>query len=204
MGDGKTTRSRGKCAGSGPRTGLARVNGRTLTCSDAAPLADASFSAAAVSSSSSSIASWSSSLRLRSAEAPKRSCFIFAISNFRCATIASAPEARASNSRRAARSAMRAVRSASSAAFSASISFGSASVGSFTLGSDHTAPWSHTQNLRSMCRDRPQPASSGRQVRCGFLQSMPSSIYDSCAAVIETTPSVGVGHTKRPRSSRLA
>ena len=108
-----------------PRTGLARVNGRTVVLSGAAVAAATSSSAAAVSSSSSCISNWSSSLRPRSAEAPNRSRFILAISSFRCATIASAPEARASNSRRAARS-------ASSAAFSASMSSGRLSEVVFT------------------------------------------------------------------------
>ena len=112
VGAGRTTRSRGKCAGRGPRTGFARVNGRTVVLSGAASAATSS-SDAAVSSSSSCISNWSSSLRPRSAEAPKRSRFILAISSLRCATIASAPEARASASRRACCSVTRAARSTS-------------------------------------------------------------------------------------------
>src|SRR5262249_30727298 len=41
-------------------------------------------------------------------------------------------------------------------------------------------------------------------VRSGLLQSMPSSSIDSCAGVRCTEPEVARGHTKRPRSSRLA
>ena len=49
----------------------------------------------------------------------------------------------------------------------------------------------------------------GRDVCCGRRQSMPSSKYPSCAAVIVTVrsaPSRGAvdGQTKRPRSSRFA
>ena len=54
LGDGSTTRSRGRCAGNGARTGLARMNARTVVVSGA-PAAAASSSAAAVSTSSSCI-----------------------------------------------------------------------------------------------------------------------------------------------------
>jgi hypothetical protein len=47
------------------------------------------------------------------------------------------------------------------------------------------------------------PAVSGRQVRCGVRQSMPSSNIANCAGVTETLPSAGDGQTKRPRSSRF-
>ena len=47
------------------------------------------------------------------------------------------------------------------------------------------------------------PASSGRQVRAGIRQSMPSSNIDSCAGVRNTAPSLALGQTKRPFSSRL-
>ena len=69
---GRTTRSRGRCAGSGPRTGLARVKARTVVWpgSGAAASAAASSSASAVSSSSSCSSIWSSSLLPRSDEAP--------------------------------------------------------------------------------------------------------------------------------------
>jgi cytochrome c biogenesis protein CcdA len=56
VGDGRTTRSRGRCAGRGPRNGFARVNGGTVVFSAAASAA-ASASAAVVSSSSSCISS---------------------------------------------------------------------------------------------------------------------------------------------------
>ena len=55
-----------------------------------------------------------------------------------------------------------------------------------------------------------QPASSGRQVFCGALQSIPSSKYPSCAGEIVTAPSAvpearvfddDVGQIKRPRSN---
>ena len=44
----------------------------------------------------------------------------------------------------------------------------------------------------------------GSHVRTGRRQSMPSSSIDSCARVSETVPLAACGHTKRPRSSRLA
>jgi hypothetical protein len=46
--------------------------------------------------------------------------------------------------------------------------------------------------------------SCGSHVRSGRRQSMPSSSIDNCARVSETVPPVACGHTKRPRSSRLA
>ncbi len=48
------------------------------------------------------------------------------------------------------------------------------------------------------------PAISGRQLRAGMRQSIPSSSIESCAGVSETTPSLACGETKCPRSSRLA
>ena len=109
LGPGSTTRSRGRWSGSGPRTGLRRVKGRTGVLGSVLPV---SASLAALSASSSSSSNWSSSLRPRSEEAPNRSCRSLAIISFRCAIIASAPEARASASRRASCSAARAVRRA--------------------------------------------------------------------------------------------
>jgi hypothetical protein len=47
------------------------------------------------------------------------------------------------------------------------------------------------------------PAFSGRQVRCGMRQSMPSSSIANCAAVRLTLPSRADGQTNLPRSSRL-
>jgi hypothetical protein len=108
-GPGITTRSRGRCSGSGARVGLRRENASTTV---SLTVADAS-SAAAASNSSSCSSIWSSSLRPRSDDAPKRSCLSLAISSFRCATMASAPEARASASRRANCSAASAVRNVS-------------------------------------------------------------------------------------------
>jgi hypothetical protein len=58
VGLGSTTRSRGRCEGSGARTGLLRVNGRTFVVSGGVGAASAASSAAAVSSSSSCISSW--------------------------------------------------------------------------------------------------------------------------------------------------
>src|SRR5207237_1086820 len=46
--------------------------------------------------------------------------------------------------------------------------------------------------------------SCGSQVRSGRRQSMPSSSIDNCARVRQTAPLVACGHTKRPRSNRLA
>src|SRR3546814_13218481 len=50
---------------------------------------------------------------------------------------------------------------------------------------------------------RSYPASSGRQVRRGIRQSIPSTSSASCAGVTTTLPSAGDGHTNRPFSSRL-
>ena len=110
VGLGSTTRSRGRCSGNGARIGLRRVKAWTVVAS-VVVVADASSAAEACSSSSSS-SIWSSSLRLRSDEAPKRSCLSLAIISLRCVTIASAPEARASASCRACCSAASAARSA--------------------------------------------------------------------------------------------
>jgi len=54
------------------------------------------------------------------------------------------------------------------------------------------------------CRQKDQPAISGRHVRCGFRQSIPSSSIERVAGVSDTTPSLACGQTNRPRSSRLA
>ena len=43
-----------------------------------------------------------------------------------------------------------------------------------------------------------QPAMLGRQVRCGCLQSMPSSMWPSCAGVIVATPSAGDRQIEAP------
>jgi len=48
------------------------------------------------------------------------------------------------------------------------------------------------------------PALVGRQVNCGFRQSIPSSMQAICEAEIETTPSLAEGQMNFPRSSRLA
>ncbi len=45
---------------------------------------------------------------------------------------------------------------------------------------------------------------TGSAVRRGALQSIPSSSIESCARLNETVPLAACGHTKRPRSSRLA
>ena len=115
VGDGRTTRSRGRWAGRGARTGWPRggLSGRRVRPSlSAAFSALAASSLAAATSSPSSSSSWSISLRPRSEEAPYLSRLSRAISSLRCATIASAPEARASASRRASCSAASAARSA--------------------------------------------------------------------------------------------
>ena len=44
---------------------------------------------------------------------------------------------------------------------------------------------------------------SGRHVRRGMRQSIPSSSIESCAGDIDTLPSFATGQTKRPRSRRL-
>ena len=49
-----------------------------------------------------------------------------------------------------------------------------------------------------------QPTANGLQVRTGARQSIPSSSIDSCAGVTVTLPPDADGHTKRPRSRRLA
>jgi hypothetical protein len=116
LGAAITTRSRGRCAGNGARTGLRRVK---LTTGEVlvGAIAASSSSAALASSSSSWSSIWSSRRRPRSDDCPNRSRFILAINSFRCATMASAPEARAS-------ACCRPARSAASAAFRASISSG--------------------------------------------------------------------------------
>jgi len=43
------------------------------------------------------------------------------------------------------------------------------------------------------------PAVSGRQVRCGIRQSIPSKSIASCAGLTLTLPCAGDGQTKRPR-----
>jgi hypothetical protein len=48
------------------------------------------------------------------------------------------------------------------------------------------------------------PARVGRHVSRGFLQSIPSSMYASCAAEIDTAPPDADGQTNFPWSSRLA
>jgi len=192
IGPGITTRSRGRCAGNGPRTGLRRMAGRGGTSSLSRPSA-ASSSAAVASSSSSCSSSWSSSLRPRSEEAPKRSCLSLAISSLRCATIASAPDARASASRRASCSAARAARSRA-------MSSGTGSAASVTvLIEPHTPPAVYPLSGNR----RRQPAISGRHVRFGVRQSIPSNSIERVAGVSDTTPSLACGHTNRPRSSRF-
>jgi hypothetical protein len=47
------------------------------------------------------------------------------------------------------------------------------------------------------------PALVGRQVNCGFRQSIPSSMQAIWDAEIETTPSFAEGQTNFPRSNRL-
>jgi hypothetical protein len=114
VGAGRTTRSRGRWAGRGARTGWPRAgwSGRLPRSVLAASSALVASSLAAATSSPSSSSSWSISLRPRSEEAPYLSRLSRAISSLRCATIASAPEARASASRRASCSAASAARSA--------------------------------------------------------------------------------------------
>src|SRR5690349_1232590 len=69
VGPGMTIRSRGKCAGRGPRTGLRRVKLlTTLPAWSALTSVAATFSAASASNSSSCSSAWSSSLRPRSEE----------------------------------------------------------------------------------------------------------------------------------------
>jgi hypothetical protein len=55
-----------------------------------------------------------------------------------------------------------------------------------------------------MPRQRPQAATSGRQVRSTDRQSIPSSSIDSCADDSRTVPSFVTGQMNRPRSRRLA
>jgi hypothetical protein len=68
VGPGITTRSRGRCAGNGARTGFLRVNGCTVVLPSGAALISSSAALAAASSSCNS--SWSSSLRPRSEDCP--------------------------------------------------------------------------------------------------------------------------------------
>ncbi len=165
-GAGMTTRSRGRCCGKGARAGWRRPALTAALSLPAAVSAAAASSLAAANSSPSSNSGWSISLRPRSDEAPNRSCLSLAISSFRCATIASAPEARASAS-------CRARRSAASAACRATTSSTEVSGAGITteIESRPACRW------KSKCVTRPNyPATSGRQVRCGFRQSIPSSM----------------------------
>jgi hypothetical protein len=100
VGAGITTRSRGRCSGKGARTGFVRVKLVMMVGSSA----DFALTASSVALASSS-SSWSSSLAPRSADGPKRSRRNLAMTSLRCATMASAPVARASASWRAWRSA---------------------------------------------------------------------------------------------------
>ena len=179
-GPGRTTRSRGRCAGNGARTGLRRVKPRTTVSSwaalEAAISAAISSSAAVASSSSSCSSSWSRILRPRSDDGPKRSRFILAMTSFRCLTIASAPEARASAISRAARS-------AASAAFRASMSSGSISRRVVTPGTElHRRRFMPPKTTRRFTSPQVsdqaacQPASCGRHVNRGWRQSIPSSM----------------------------
>src|SRR5262249_2828815 len=116
-------------------------------------------------------------LRPRSEDCPYCSRLSLAISSFKCATNASALEARASAS-------CRAVRSAASAAVSAAISSRRFSGAVVTGRLSHSAKTGLLLNYRvSQSAAAPDqvtgcshPAASGRQVRTGFRQSMPSSI----------------------------
>ena len=81
VGPWMTTRSRGRCAGNGPRTGLAPVAVRPVSPTGSGRLA--STSAASASSSSSCSSSWASSRRLRSEAGPKRSRCSLAMSRRR-------------------------------------------------------------------------------------------------------------------------
>jgi hypothetical protein len=168
-GDGSTTRSRGRCAGSGARTGLARVNGRTVLLSGAAVAAATSSSAAAVSSSSSCISNWSSSLRPRSAEAPNDRA-----SSWRSAASDARPSPQ--HQRRAPRTrAVPHVRPAAPPSARRCRRGGSrlccSRADRITLARSHAR-----RNFSQAARRLDYPASSGRQVRCGFRQSIPSSI----------------------------
>ena len=172
LGAGITTRSRGRCAGNGARTGLLageaahrrwRPQRRSVGC--------ASSSVAVASSSSSCSSSWSSSLRPRSAEAPNCSRFSLAISSFRCATIASAPGGaglgllpRRALGQRAPPAARRCRRAGSRRG-----------VTSRLIASQRQSRAQPPIRV-SQTRRSDQPASSGRQVRSGFRQSIPSSM----------------------------
>ena len=149
---------------------------------------------------------WSSNLRPRSEDCRYCSRLSLAISSFRCATNASALEARASAS-------CRAVRSAASAAVSAAISSGRFSGAVVTGRLSHGAKTGLLLNYRG-----PQSAAAPDQAR-GRLSSgcfgAPGAhrvppvnaikhIAASCAGVIATVPPAGDGHMNLPRSSRLA
>jgi hypothetical protein len=53
------------------------------------------------------------------------------------------------------------------------------------------------------CAGKAQPASSGRQVRCGIRQSIPSSSIDNCARLSTTIPSSARGQTNRSYGQKL-
>src|SRR4029077_19673065 len=64
----------------------------------------------------------------------------------------------------------------------------------------HSATESYSSKTAKQNR---HPTEVGRQVSCGWRQSIPDSRYPSWAAEIVTVPSGTLGHKKRPRSSRL-
>src|SRR5262245_14275966 len=67
-------------------------------------------------------------------------------------------------------------------------------------GRCHTATESYSSATAKQNR---HPADVGRQVSCGWRQSIPDSKYPSCADEIVTAPSATLGHKNRPRSNRF-
>ena len=163
VGGGTTTRSRGRCAGNGLRTGLRRVNSLTWVVPAAARSAASSSSVALASSSSSCSSSWSSSRCLRSERQPYISRLSFSIVSFRKTISAAASDTFAS-------------------AFAARASAAARAVFRATMldppvigGIESHRPIRRYANRRVSHFATDQPARDGRQVRTGLRQSIPSS-----------------------------
>ncbi len=188
-------------------TGFLRVKAATVVVRGRRPSRpQARPRRADASSSSSCSSSWSSSLRAAfAAAAPNRSRLSFAISSFRCAISASAPDARASLSRsRASASSSRLLqRSIRRAGADAS------APGFVRQSPIADRPWSKHATIRQpSVASLLRPESIRRTRPPGVLRDSASRSRraDRRAAprVIATTPSAGDGQMKRPRSSRLA
>jgi len=192
-----TTRSRGRCSGSGFRTGLRRSKPASLVVFSAACSACALPSAASATCSSSCSSSWSMSRAVRSALRPYLSCLRIAISSLSAAIIASEVE---TTTRTCARSAS-AVAARPSAATSAARSCSSSEAVSYMGKTYHADPHKPMENRLAKLF---YPAFAGRWVQRGLRQSIPSRRYPSWAAEICTAwPDWLTGQMNLPASRRL-